>query len=328
MPPRVRFIDLFAGIGGTRLGFEAAGAQCVFTVEIDAAAVKTYEANHGTVDARDVREVSGSDIPDYDILVAGFPCQPFSIAGVSKKNSLGKGHGFLDEISGTLFFEIARIVSETKPKAVFLENVKNLRTHDKGRTLSVILDTLHELGYETSHSVVDGANWVPQHRERTYIIATKRTLDKLGSFAFPVLKKRRKRVLKEILDPNIDTEKYTLSEKLWKYLKAYAAKHKAAGNGFGYGLAMPDGITRTLSARYYKDGSEILVYQGPGLRPRRLSPRECARLMGFPNSFRIVCADTPAYKQFGNSVVVPAVKSLAIPLVQRVAAAKRRKHLV
>ena len=211
---------------------------------------------------------------------------------------------------------------------MFLENVKNLRTHDKGRTLSVILDTLHELGYETSHSVVDGANWVPQHRERTYIIATKRTLDKLGSFAFPVLKKGRKRVLKEILDPNIDTERYTLSEKLWKYLKAYAAKHKAAGNGFGYGLAMPDGITRTLSARYYKDGSEILVYQGPGLRPRRLSPRECARLMGFPNSFRIVCADTPAYKQFGNSVVVPAVKSLAIPLVQRVAAAKRRKHLV
>ena len=325
MTNKVRFIDLFAGIGGTRLGFEAAGAECVFTVELDAAAVKTYQANHGPVDARDVRNVSGKEIPRYDILVAGFPCQPFSIAGVSKKNSLGRNHGFLDETSGTLFFEIARRVKETRPKAVFLENVKNLKTHDKGKTFAVIVGALEELGYDVATSVIDGAHWVPQHRERTYIIGTRKTLDSRGAFQFPTIPARRRRVLGEILDPKVDVERYTLSEKLWDYLQRYAAKHKAAGNGFGFGLAKSDGITRTLSARYYKDGSEILVDQGTRKRPRRLSPRECARLMGFPERFKIVCADTPAYKQFGNSVVVPAIRFLAKPLVARVSAAKGKR---
>ena len=312
----ITFIDLFAGIGGTRIALERAGASCVYSVEIDRFAATTYAANHGEVDAGDVRLVKPKDLPPFDILVAGFPCQPFSIAGVSKKNSLGRKHGFLDETSGTLFFEIARIAKAKKPAALILENVKNLNTHDSGKTMKVILSTLEEIGYQVKTKVLDGGLWVPQHRERTYIVALRKDLSKQKEYEFATPPPRTSMVLADILEGEVGLEKYVLSEKLWNYLRAYAAKHRAAGNGFGYGLAKPDSVTRTLSARYYKDGSEILVDRGPRKRPRRLTPRECARLMGFPETFKIVCSDTAAYKQFGNSVVVPAVEHVARPLVK------------
>ena len=312
----ITFIDLFAGIGGTRIALERAGASCVYSVEIDRFAATTYAANHGDIDASDVRLVKPKDLPPFDILVAGFPCQPFSIAGVSKKNSLGRKHGFLDETSGTLFFEIARIAKAKKPAAMILENVKNLNTHDSGKTMKVILSTLEEIGYQVKTKVLDGGLWVPQHRERTYIVALRKDLSKQQEYEFLATPPRTSMVLADILEGEAGLEKYVLSEKLWSYLRAYAAKHRAAGNGFGYGLAKPDSVTRTLSARYYKDGSEILVDRGPRRRPRRLTPRECARLMGFPETFKIVCSDTAAYKQFGNSVVVPAVEHVARPLVK------------
>jgi len=312
----ITFIDLFAGIGGTRIALERAGASCVYSVEIDRFAATTYAANHGKIDASDVRLVKPTDLPPFDILVAGFPCQPFSIAGVSKKNSLGRKHGFLDETSGTLFFEIARIAKAKKPAAMILENVKNLKTHDSGKTMKVILSTLEEIGYQVKTQVLDGGIWVPQHRERTYIVALRNDLSEQEEYEFLATPPRTSMVLGDILESQVGLEKYVLSKKLWSYLRAYAAKHRAAGNGFGYGLAKPDSVTRTLSARYYKDGSEILVDRGPRRRPRRLTPRECARLMGFPETFRIVCSDTAAYKQFGNSVVVPAVEHVARPLVK------------
>jgi DNA (cytosine-5)-methyltransferase 1 len=313
---KVKFIDLFAGIGGTRLALEQAGATCVYSVEIDRFAIKTYEANHGHVDAQDIRLVTAEHLPSYDVLVAGFPCQPFSIAGVSKKKSLGKAHGFLEETSGTMFFEIARLTAATKPAALLLENVKNLNTHDSGNTMSTIVATLTKLGYQVKSQVIDGKLWVPQHRERTYIVALRNDLAKRKEFEFPKLPEKSPTVLGDILEEREDFSKYILSPKLWSYLRAYAAKHRAAGNGFGFGLVGPEATTRTLSARYYKDGSEILVDRGSRKRPRRLTPRECARLMGFPDSFLIVCSDTAAYKQFGNSVVVPAVKHIARPLIK------------
>ena len=313
---KITFIDLFAGIGGTRIALERAGAKCVYSVELDRFASTTYEANHGAVDAGDVRLVMPKDLPAFHILVAGFPCQPFSIAGVSKKQSLGRKHGFLDETSGTLFFEIARIAKAKRPAALILENVKNLNTHDSGKTMKVIVATLEEIGYQVKTKVLDGGLWVPQHRERTYIVALRKDLAKTQEYEFSELPPRTSMVLADILEKDRDLTKYVLSDKLWTYLRAYAAKHRAAGNGFGYGLAKPDSITRTLSARYYKDGSEILVDRGPRKRPRRLTPRECARLMGFPETFKIVCSDTAAYKQFGNSVVIPAVEYVARPLVK------------
>ena len=313
---RITFIDLFAGIGGTRIALERAGAACVYSVELDRFASKTYEANHGSIDASDVRLVVPKELPEFDILVDGFPCQPFSIAGVSKKNSLGRKHGFLDETSGTLFFEIARITKAAKPAALILENVKNLNTHDSGKTMKVIIATLEAIGYQVKTKVLDGGLWVPQHRERTYIVALRKDLAKNHEYEFTALPARTSMVLADVLESHEDLAKYVLSDKLWKYLRAYAAKHRAAGNGFGYGLAKPDSITRTLSARYYKDGSEILVDRGTRKRPRRLTPRECARLMGFPDTFKIVCSDTAAYKQFGNSVVIPAVEHVARPLVK------------
>lgn len=315
-PRKITFIDLFAGIGGTRIALERAGATCVYSVELDRFATKTYEANHGRIDASDVRLVMPKDLPPFDVLVAGFPCQPFSIAGVSKKNSLGRSHGFLDETSGTLFFEIARITKAAKPAALILENVKNLNTHDSGKTMKVIVATLEEIGYQVKSKVLDGGLWVPQHRERTYIVALRKDLSKQQEYEFAASPPKTALVLADILESEVDLTKYVLSEKLWKYLRAYAAKHRAAGNGFGYGLAKLGSTTRTLSARYYKDGSEILVDRGPRKRPRRLTPRECARLMGFPENFEIVCSDTAAYKQFGNSVVIPAVEHVARPLVQ------------
>ena len=310
---RFKFIDLFAGIGGMRLAFERVGGECVFSSEWDKYCQKTYFANFYDTPQGDITEISGSEIPNHDILVAGFPCQPFSIAGVSKKNSLGRAHGFLDKTQGTLFFDVARIISSKRPKAFLLENVKNLLSHDKGNTFKVIKQTLEELNYQISYKVIDGKHFVPQHRERIYIVG----LDKevYGSnevVAFPTLAVCEKR-LEDILEKVVD-DKYTLSDKLWSYLQVYAAKHKAKGNGFGYGLADLNGYTRTLSARYYKDGSEILIPQ-LGRNPRRLTPRECARLQGFPDSFEIVVSDTQAYKQFGNSVVVDAVEAMARQIV-------------
>jgi DNA (cytosine-5)-methyltransferase 1 len=308
--PKFTFIDLFAGIGGMRLAFEANGGKCVFSSEWDKYCQKTYFENFGELPAGDITQIEASDIPDHDILAAGFPCQPFSIAGVSKKNSLGRKTGFLDKTQGTLFFDVARILKEKRPKAFLLENVKNLKSHDKGNTWGVILATLEELGYKISADILDGQNYTPQHRERIIIVG----FDKVRygsdvSFEFPNRKPKTKPKINDILEDIVD-ERYTLSEHLWQYLQHYADKHKAKGNGFGYGMVNLNGVSRTLSARYYKDGSEILIPQENN-RPRRLTPRECARLQGFKDEFRIPVSDTQAYRQFGNSVVVPLVTAVA-----------------
>ena len=245
-------------------------------------------------------------------MLAGFPCQPFSIAGVSKKQSLGRQHGFLDETQGTLFFDIARIIKEKQPQAFLLENVKNLRSHDKGKTFKVIINVLEELGYTVYSEVLNAKGLVPQNRERIYIVGFKKPL----KFEFPQVPKEGPS-LQTILEEDVD-EKYTLSDKLWDYLQAYKEKHAKKGNGFGYGLADLNSYSRTLSARYYKDGSEILIPQGEGKNPRRLTPRECARLQGFPETFKIVVSNTAAYKQFGNSVAVPVVRLIAEKMVQAI----------
>lgn len=337
--PRFNFIDLFAGIGGIRKGFDAIGGHCVFTSEWNRFAQETYAANfrdnhlpHG-----DIAEINAEDIPDHDVLLAGFPCQPFSIAGVSKKNSLGRKHGFLDETQGTLFFDVARIIKAKRPAAFLLENVKNLVSHDKGRTFEVILKVLkEELGYHIWHKVIDAQHFVPQHRQRIVIVGFKEEVP--FSWDDVVLPEKGAVRLRSILHPQDGSEKaeshytvgpdakvspkYTLTDKLWLYLQNYAAKHKAAGNGFGFGLVTPDDIARTLSARYYKDGSEILIDQGKGVNPRRLTPRECARLMGYSDDFRIPVSDTQAYKQFGNSVAVPVFAAVARAMQPHIQALK------
>lgn len=331
---KFRFIDLFAGIGGIRLGFESQGGKCVFTSEWDQNSQKTYSANFPDDDhtiSGDITKIKETDIPSHDLLLAGFPCQPFSIAGVSKKNSMGRKHGFRDETQGTLFFDVARIIAHHRPAAFLLENVKNLASHDKGRTFQVIMKTLkEELGYNVSWRIIDAQNFVPQHRERIYIAGFR---DNTG-FDLSKMELIKKKVnLGMILHPEDGSEpaespfttgemakvneKYTLSPKLWEYLQNYAKKHKEKGNGFGFGLFGTDGIARTLSARYYKDGSEILIKQ-EGKNPRRLTPRECARLMGFDNKKRITVipvSDTQAYRQFGNAVVVPVIESIAKHMV-------------
>ncbi|ALO47613.1 DNA (cytosine-5-)-methyltransferase [Pseudohongiella spirulinae] len=341
-----KFIDLFAGIGGIRLGFERQGGHCVFTSEWNNFAQKTYLANFPeTADhsfAGDITQVHVDDIPDHDVLLAGFPCQPFSIAGVSKKNALGRPHGFECATQGTLFFDVARIIAAKRPKAFLLENVKNLLSHDKGNTFQVILQTLHdELGYEVHYKVIDGQHFVPQHRERIIIVGFREgTNFSWEDLQLPKADSAPR--MKNILHPQDGSEspelpytegtkakvneKYTLTPKLWDYLQAYAAKHKAAGNGFGFGLVTGDSVSRTLSARYYKDGSEILVSQGTRKRPRRLTPRECARLMGYPDSFKITVSDTQAYKQFGNSVIVPVMEEVARIMVPRIHAITKSEH--
>lgn len=309
------FIDLFAGIGGLRLALESAGAQCVYSSEWNKFSRKTYETNFHDVPDGDITKVDASTIPNHDILVGGFPCQPFSIAGVSKKNSLGRATGFEDETQGTLFFDICRILRAKRPKAFFLENVKNLTSHDHGNTFRVISQSLDHLDYQIFYKVLDAQAYVPQHRERIVIIGfDRRRYQEIPAFNFDLPKPARKPVMADILDAAVP-EKYTLSDRLWTYLQAYAAKHRAKGNGFGYGIAKPDGISRTLSARYYKDGSEILIEQ-KGKNPRRLTPRECARLQGFPESFEIPVSDTQAYRQFGNSVCVPLMSEVAKELVR------------
>jgi DNA (cytosine-5)-methyltransferase 1 len=331
-PADFTFIDLFAGIGGLRRGFESIGGKCVFTSEWDKYSQKTYAANFPDDDHEingDITKVDVEDIPTHDVLLAGFPCQPFSIAGVSKKNALGRAHGFEDKTQGTLFFDVARIIAHHRPAAFLLENVRNLIGHDKGKTFQTIKDVLtEELGYTIDWRVIDGRSWTPQHRERIFIIGFRED----QGFRFADLKAPDAAPkLRDILHPGDGSEvpdqrftvgnsgrvseKYTLTDHLWNYLQRYKEKHQAAGNGFGFGLVGPDDVARTLSARYYKDGSEILIEQEEGKAPRRLTPRECSRLMGFDeaqgNDFIIPVSDTQAYRQFGNSVVVPAVKAVA-----------------
>jgi DNA (cytosine-5)-methyltransferase 1 len=307
------FIDLFAGIGGTRMGFESVGAKCVFSSEWDKYARITYTENFGDIPWGDIRFIDEKYIPDFDILVGGFPCQPFSIAGVSKNISLGRKHGLEHEKQGNLFFDIARILKEKNPSAFMLENVKNLIGHDKGKTFKVILGILQDLGYKVSYKVIDARYWVPQHRERTYIVGFDRNIvPSEFEFDFPVNPSNPPK-LESILEETVDP-KYTLTNNLWLYLQQYALKHKSRGNGFGFGIASKESHTRTLSARYYKDGSEILIEQA-GKNPRRLTPRECAKLMGFPEEFKIPVSDMQAYKQFGNSIVVPVVKEIAARLI-------------
>ena len=311
--PKFTFIDWFAGMGGFRLAMQAQGGKCVFSSEWNAYSQKTYFANFGDMPFGDItKEITKSYIPEhFDILCAGFPCQPFSIAGVSKKKSLGCETGFKDKTQGTLFFDVADIISRHRPKAFYLENVKNLTSHDKGNTFRVIKETLEELNYSLHYQVMDGQTYVPQHRERIMIVGfDKERFHGEEKFEFPE-QHEATRSIKEILDPNIDP-KYTLSDKLWAYLQNYAEKHRAKGNGFGYGLVDLNGISRTLSARYYKDGSEILIPQENGKNPRRLSPRECARLMGYPDDYRIDrVSDVQAYRQCGNSVIVPLITAVS-----------------
>ncbi len=306
-----RFIDLFCGIGGFRIAFERAGGKCVFSSDWDKYSQITYEANFGEKPYGDIHQVAIADIPPHDILCAGFPCQPFSIAGVSKKLSLGRKHGFEDVKQGNLFFDLANILEYHKPSAFVLENVKNLRSHDQGRTFEIIHKTLTEaLGYTVYHKIIDAQSVVPQHRERIFLVGFKEP----RYFEFPQFPTKGPN-LSTILEDH-PSDKYTLTDHLWQYLQNYAKKHKAAGNGFGFGLFTGNDIARTLSARYHKDGSEILISQGPGRNPRRLTPRECARLMGYPQEMKIPVSDTQAYRQFGNSVVVPVVERIAEAVVK------------
>jgi len=295
-----------------RLAFESAGCRCIFSCDWDKHARTTYKQNFGEEPLGDIRKIKSDEIPEHDILAAGFPCQPFSISGVSKKNSLGRPHGFEDKTQGTLFFEIARIIRDRRPKAFMLENVKNLLTHDNRKTIETIYETLQlDLQYHVLPPILlDAKTVVPQHRERIFIIG----FSEQRSFTKPVLPKRDPKI-GDILEEKVP-DKYVLTDHLWSYLQKYAQKHQRAGNGFGFGMTSLNGISRTLSARYYKDGSEILIPRGKLKNPRRLTPRECARLMGFPENFIIPVSDTQAYKQFGNSVVVPVIQEIARSLVE------------
>ncbi len=376
-PPRregsedFRFIDLFAGIGGLRKAFEAIGGECVFTSEWDRFATRTYKANFYNDPEKhrfndDIRKVTLTDrpevdeesayahidehVPDHDVLLAGFPCQPFSLAGVSKKNSLGMKHGFECDAQGTLFFDVARIIAAKRPAAFLLENVKNLKSHDGGKTFRVISKALDELGYEVADvdapkgrdpKVIDARHFVPQHRERIVLVGFRRDLGLHEGFTLRDISEflpDRVPSFGELLDPEVD-QKYVLSPKLWEYLFQYAEKHRRKGNGFGFGLTGPNDVARTLSARYHKDGSEILVDRGfdpeddfysarnMNCRPRRLTPRECARLMGVDapgvSRYIIPVSDTQAYRQFGNSVVVPVFETVARMMKDRILAATK-----
>lgn len=372
--PSFKFIDLFAGIGGIRKAFDSIGGQCVFTSEWDKFAVRTYKANHYcdptkhsfNLDIRDItstNDESVSDeksyklidelIPDHDVLLAGFPCQPFSLAGVSKKNSLGRSHGFECKAQGTLFFDVARIIAAKRPVAFLLENVKNLKGHDGGKTFEIISESLDELGYEVSDisesgsgdpKIIDAAGFLPQHRERIVLVGFRRDLQVHEGFSLRNVKKPPKEEIPtfgDILESEVN-DKYILTPKLWEYLYKYAQKHKEKGNGFGFGLTGPDDVARTLSARYHKDGSEILVDRGfddslqfdcpenVTNRPRRLTPTECARLMGFDkpgeSEFVIPVSDTQAYRQFGNSVAVPVFEAVAELMKDRIIAGKRNNQ--
>lgn len=311
------FIDLFAGIGGFRMALQNLGGRCVFTSEWDKFSKQTYFANYGEYPFGDItKEEVKQYIPEkFDLLCGGFPCQPFSLAGVSKKNSLGRSHGFDDEKQGNLFFHIVEILERHRPKAFFLENVKNLVSHDKGNTFKVIKNQLLDLGYSFDSRVIDAKYFVPQHRERTLMVgfnknvfgdAIKFDFDKVN---LPEVKHELRSILEVDPDP-----RFTLSDKLWNYLQEYAKKHKEKGNGFGFGLAKLNGVSRTMSARYHKDGAEILIPQPTG-NPRRLTPREAAYLLGYPENFIIPVSDTQAYRQFGNSVVMPLIEAVGKEII-------------
>jgi DNA (cytosine-5)-methyltransferase 1 len=379
--PQFKFIDLFAGIGGIRKGFDEIGGKCVFTSEWNKYSVRTYKANNYSdpdehVFNEDIREITLTEnenvseteayahidkcIPDHDVLLAGFPCQPFSLAGVSKKNSLGKAHGFECETQGTLFFDVCRVIAAKQPAAFVLENVKNLKSHDKGKTFKVIMEALDDLGYDVADidsnkggqdpKIIDAKAFIPQHRERIILVGFRRDLGLSNDFSLSQIKKPESTpTFADLLDEEVP-EKYILTPKLWEYLYQYAKKHQAKGNGFGYGLVDPNdkkAYARTLSARYHKDGSEILIDRGwdkklgeldfndmfnQASRPRRLTPQECARLMGFDKpgetNFVIPVSDTQAYRQFGNSVVVPVFRAVAELMKDRIyEAIQRNKKL-
>lgn len=330
------FIDLFAGIGGLRQAMESIGGRCVFTSEWDKDARKTYEVNYrdNRGIAGDIQQISADEVPPHNVLCAGFPCQPFSLAGVSKKNALGRAHGFLDETQGTLFFDVVRILKHHMPDAFLLENVKNLQSHDQGKTFAVIIGALRELGYHVQTEIIDAQHFLPQHRQRIVLVGF---LHNTGfSFSRMRLPTKGRVRLGAILHPEDGSEteespftigelarvnpKYTLSDHLWRYLQDYREKHAKAGNGFGCSVFGRDDVSRTLSARYHKDGSEILISQGPNKNPRRLTPRECARLMGYPETFKIQVSDTQAYRQFGNSVAVPVFEEVARVMAPHIAA--------
>lgn len=354
---KFEFIDLFAGIGGLRLAFEGIGGKCVFTSEWDEYAQRTYMANHyddhtlngdikAITEGKLITEETGipadelgedeiaqyidTHIPDHHVLLAGFPCQPFSIAGVSKKNALGRAHGFDCKIQGTLFFDICKILKVKKPACFMLENVKNLKSHNKGDTYKSIIQALKDAGYHVPEPrVINAKEFLPQNRERIVIVGFRKDLNIGHDFDLNKIRARkgqRIEALGDLLSPQAEIDdKYTLTDNLWQYLQAYKTKHRGNGNGFGYDLFTPESTyTRTLSARYYKDGSEILVAKNPSharkcengkAKPRRLTPRECSRLMGFDKpekgAFNIPVSDTRAYKQFGNSVVVPVFEATA-----------------
>jgi DNA (cytosine-5)-methyltransferase 1 len=321
------FIDLFAGIGGFRMALQNLGGRCVFTSEWDKFSKRTYFANYGEYPFGDItKDQVKAYIPEkFDIICGGFPCQPFSIAGVSKKISLGRNHGFADEKQGNLFFHLADIINTHRPKVFFLENVKNLVSHDKKQTFKVIKETLEDLEYSFDYKVLDGASFVPQHRERTIMVGfDTRVFGEGFKFDFSQVKMPdEKQAIKNILQQDVPA-KYTLSDKLWNYLQDYSAKHKAKGNGFGFGMTNLEGVSRTISARYYKDGSEILIPQD-GRNPRRLTPEEAAALQGYPiypintsdqeHSLKIAVSDNQAYRQFGNSVVMPLIQAVGKEIV-------------
>ncbi len=376
--PSFKFADLFAGIGGIRKGFEDIGGECIFTSEWNKYSAKTYKANwycsENHVFNEDIRDVTLSNeekfgavseeeaikhiqdtMPDINVLLAGFPCQPFSLAGVSKKNSLGRAHGFECETQGTLFFDVEMIIKAKRPEAFLLENVKNLKSHDKGKTFKIIKESLHRLGYHVADvdfegpndpKIIDAKKFLPQHRERIVLVGFRKDLNVHNDFTLADIKKfypEQRPTFKSILDPEVE-DKYTLTPRLWEYLYEYAKKHAAKGNGFGFGLVNPEdpnAYARTLSARYHKDGSEILIdhkkwdmalaeadfdnEQNQANRPRRLTPRECARIMGFEapleDNWTIPVSDTQAYRQFGNSVVVPVFSAVAKLMKFRIHAA-------
>ena len=334
MKKEFRFVDLFAGIGGTRIAFEKAGGRCVFSSENEEHSQETYVANFGERPEGDITKIDEKDIPNHDILVGGFPCQPFSIAGVSSKKHLGRPHGFdarttptkkkpFPEAQGTLFFDIARIIKEKRPRAFLLENVKSLKGHDKGNTFRVIMKVLREeLGYDVHYKIVDASSVVPQHRERIFIVGFRKPMD----FEFPKLVDMRPKLV-DVLEKRVDP-KYTLTDGTWKSLQRHKEKHRAKGNGFGYNLVDKTKIAATLSARYYKDGAEILIDQGSKKNPRKLTPRECARIMGFPEKYKIVVSDSQAYRQFGNAVVVPVVTEIARAMVKAMLANKKRTSML
>jgi len=330
---KLEFIDLYAGIGGIRFAFESAGAKCVFSSEWNKYSQITYKALHGDIPQGDITVIPIKEIPDHNILSAGFPCQPFSLAGVSKKNSLGRKHGFEDPTQGTEFFKLKEILRNKQPEAFLLENVKNLKSHDKGRTFEIIKETLDEVGYDFDSRIIDSSFWVPQHRERIYIVGFRKDLELKSAIPdiFPQKPKKRLVELADILEPKEEIEKkygekYTVTPGTWEALKRHKKNHGDKGNGFGYALITQpytDKVTRTMSARYYKDGAEILISQGENKRPRRLTPLEVYRLQGFPKKYEYMfegngkqpVSNAQTYKQFGNSVTVPVLSAIAHKLV-------------